>query len=372
MQWWEDYIKPDGTIGRRRESTILGYTSELTLRQAQTLAEENLHAINQGKAVPYSNLTLREFVEQFFVPLAFPILKLSTRKRYRSTLDLHLLPAFGSRRLRDISTADLQRFVLQKFEYGLGWETCCHVRSLFSKIFASAKKWGRYGGENPATGVDLPEKRPVQSKWVLTPEQIPQLLVLLREPVRTMVLVGILTGRRVGEILGLYWEDLDLERGTRVERAIYRGSLGTPKTKGSKRTLPLPGVAIAALKQQRSRTLKHGPNDLVFPSRKGTPFSDTNLLLRDLKPAGAKMGAPWLSWHTLRRTHATLLQVAGGSAKDAQAQLGHARITTTLGIYTLPLPAHQRAAVDRLSELVTNGDELRPSSGSVEREAVSL
>ena len=154
-----------------------------------------------------------------------------------------------------------------------------------------------------------------------------------------MVLVGILTGLRVGEILGLYWEDLDLERGTlRVERAIYRASLGTPKTKGSKRTLPLPGVAIAALKQQRSRTLKHGPNDLVFPSRKGTPFSDTNLLLRDLKPAGAKMGAPWLSWHTLRRTHATLLQVAGGSAKDAQAQLGHAQTQRLWGSTPCPFP----------------------------------
>jgi len=87
------------------------------------------------------------------------------------------------------------------------------------------------------------------------------------------------------------WEDLDLERGElRVERAIYRGSMTTPKTTGSKRTLPLPEAAVVALKQQRSRILKSGPNYLVFPSRKGTPFSDTNLLLRDLKPAGEKIG----------------------------------------------------------------------------------
>jgi len=82
------------------------------------------------------------------------------------------------------------------------------------------------------------------------------------------------------------------------------------------------------------------------------------LLLRVLKPAGKLIGVPWLSWHTFRRTHATLLQLAGGSAKDAQAQLGHSQITTTLGIYTIPVPAHQREAVEKLSRMVTNSDEL--------------
>jgi len=67
---------------------------------------------------------------------------------------------------------------------------------------------------------------------------------------------------------------------------------------------------------------------------------------------------PWLSWHTLRRTHATLLQASGASLRDAQAQLGHTKMSTTLEIYTLPIPAHQREAVERLSQLVTNGDEL--------------
>jgi hypothetical protein len=52
------------------------------------------------------------------------------------------------------------------------------------------------------------------------------------------------------------------------------------------------------------------------------------------------------------------LQLAGGSLKDAQAQLGHSKLSTTLEIYTIPLPAHQREAVEKLSQLVTNGDEL--------------
>jgi integrase len=97
---------------------------------------------------------------------------------------------------------------------------------------------------------------------------------------------------------------------------------------------------------------------LVFQTRNGTPFNDTNLLHRHLKPAGGKLGMPWLSWHALRRTHATLLQVAGASLRDTQAQLGHTKMSTTLEVYTLPIPAHLREAVENLSQLVTNGDEL--------------
>jgi len=96
---------------------------------------------------------------------------------------------------------------------------------------------------------------------------------------------------------------------------------------------------------------------LVFQTSNGTPYSDTNILHRELKPAGKKIGAPWLSWHAFRRTHATLLQFVGGSLKDAQAQLGHSKLSTTLDFYTFSLPAHQRAAVEKLGELLTNVDE---------------
>jgi integrase len=358
LQWWEDFIRTDGTTGRRRESAILGYSSELTVKQARKEAEKKLSPLNAGKAVPHSTLTLKEFVDQVFVPLAFPILKSSTRKRYRSTLDLHLLRAFGKQRLCDIKTVEVQRFVLQKFDGGLGWETCNHLRNLLSKVFANAKKRGHFTGTNPASGVELPERRQVREKHVLMPEQVSRFLAVLREPARTMVLLAILTGLRVGEILALRWQDADLDRGElRVMQAVYRGCMGSPKTKGSKRTIPLPETAIGTLKNLKQWT--HGliPERLVFPSRKGTVINDTNLLLRVLKPAGKLAGVPWVSWHTFRRTHATLLQLAGGSAKDAQAQLGHSQITTTLGIYTIPIPAHQREAVEKLSQMVTNGDE---------------
>lgn len=66
---------------------------------------------------------------------------------------------------------------------------------------------------------------------------------------------------------------------------------------------------------------------------------------------------PSLSWHTSRRTHATLLQASGASLRDAQTQLGHTKMSTTLEVHTIPIPAHLRAAIENLSQSVTDGDE---------------
>ena len=78
---------------------------------------------------------------------------------------------------------------------------------------------------------------------------------------------------------------------------------------------------------------------------------------RHLRSAIFTLKRSIVAW-TLRRTHATLLQTVGGSLKDAQSQMGHSKLSTTFEIYTVPLPEHQREAVENLARLVTNGDEL--------------
>jgi integrase len=362
LLWREDYIKNDGTIGRRLASKIIGPVREFTRRQAHKLADEFLRPLNQGKVTPHSTILFREFVERYFIPNAFPTLKLSTQVRYRRTLKNHLLPAFGEYRLCEIGTLEIQSVALKKMEGGLSWACADHFRNLMSRIFATAKKWGYFAGENPASGVELPENRPVREMHILSPEQVPLLLGALREPFRTMVLVAILTGLRVGEILGLRWEDVDFSSSEmRVVQRCYRGEMDIPKTKSSKRTLPLPVACLEILKQHRAKRQNLKDLGLVFQTNNGTPYNDTNILHRELKPAGKKIGAPWLSWHTFRRTHATLLQHAGGSMKDAQAQLGHSKLSTTLDFYTFSVPAHQRAAVEKLAELLTNVGELPQS-----------
>jgi len=363
LQFWADEIQPNGSLGRKRESVILGFVADMNKRQAMKIADEHLRPLNLGKLTPFATILFREFIEKHFIPNAFPTLKTSTRKRYQYTIKNHLLPAFGDLRLCDLQRVEIQAFVLRKMEKGLSWETADLLRNLLSKIFRCAKKWGFFAGDNPASEIDLPHKKPVREKCVLMPQQIPKLLAELREPYRTMALVGILTGLRVGEILGLRWSDVDFDTAQlRVSQRYYRGEMDSPKTRASQRTLPLPPECIQALRRLQAVSRPEQKDALVFRTKKGTPYSDTNILHRQLKPAGQKIGAPWLSWHTFRRTHATLLQLAGGSLKDAQAQLGHTRLSTTLEIYTIPIPAHQREAVAKLSQLVTSSDEFRENA----------
>ena len=247
-------------------------------------------------------------------------------------------------------------------ESGLSWECADHYRNLLLKLYKTAKKWGYHSGPNPAAGVELPEKTPVREKHIFELDQIPGLLTTLREPVRTIVTLGLLTGLRIGEILGLRWKDVDSGTGQiRVTQASYRGLLGTPKTKHSKRSVPLPQALQDELMRFRERS-QATPEELVFHTASGRPYNDSNLLHRELKPAGRKLGMPWLNFHTLRRTHATLFQVAGGSLRDAQAQLGHSKMSTTLEIYTLPIPENQRATVEKLSVLMADDDKLDQNS----------
>ena len=241
LQWWEDYIKEDGSIARRRQSATLGAVSEMTLREARKLAEDRLRPVNQGRMLPQSTMELWIFVERYFDPLFFPTLKRSTQRRYRQTLNSHLLPAFGKfppLRHRNRRPATV---CVAKNGKRSGVGVANHLRNLMSKIFETAKKWNYFQGNNPAIGVSLPEKNPVREKHALRENQIALLLSELKEPVRTMVLLGILTGMRIGEILGLRRKDVNFSSGQiRIEQACYRGLLGSPKTKGSRRTLPLP------------------------------------------------------------------------------------------------------------------------------------
>lgn len=353
LQWREDFIRPEGTIGRRIVCCKIALAAELTRRQAQKLADEKLRSLNHGGYAPQSTIPINDFVEGFFIPNFFPTLKVSTQERYHRTLENHLIPAFGKARLCDLGTLDIQRFVLAKMQSGLSWECANHFRNLLSKLFETAKKWGYYSGPNPAAGVELPEKKSVREKHILELEQIPRLLSVLPELVRTMVRLALLTGLRIGEILALRWMDVDFATGQiRVTRGYYRGIMGTPKTKCSRRSVPLPEALRQVLSAMREKA--RNPEELVFHTGNGTPYNDSNLLHRELKPAGRKLGMPWLNWHTLRRTHATYFQVAGGSLRDAQAQLGHSKMSTTLEIYTLPIPEQQRATVERLSVLMAN------------------
>ena len=163
-------------------------------------------------------------------------------------------------------------------------------------------------------------------------------------------MLAVTAGLWRGELLGLRWEDVDLESGTlQVRRTLSEPKGGyvfeAPKS-GEGRQVRLTRRAVAALKEHRRRQLEERMRDvefwqdhgLVFPSTVGTPLSGGNLT-RAFKAALKRAGLPaGTRFHDLRHTCATLLLRQGVNPKFVQDLLGHADISLTLNVYSHVLP----------------------------------
>ena len=160
-----------------------------------------------------------------------------------------------------------------------------------------------------------------------------------------MALLSMTTSLNVAEMLALRWKRLNLTDelavvspdllepwSLAVRENYYRGKFGSVKATARRRNLPLSRSVVNALLQIQAESKFTSPDDLVFPSRKGTPLNERNLLRRVLKPAGKRLGIPWLSWHTLCHTHATLGEQLGMALSDRQAQMGHGDVRMTFAL----------------------------------------
>ena len=352
-RWVEPVVLPNGAVGRVLRNEFIAEVRDVpTRRQAQALLDEKLRSLNQGSHKPQAVITFRQFVEEHWKQKVLPAFKPSTAESHSVLLHKHLLPCFGDKRLCDIGTADVQAFVMEKAQAGLAWNTVKNLRNLVSRILRTAVEWN-YLASNAARGVRLPSKQLPRPPRMITVEQLRALLQELPEPARTMVLLCAFTGLRAGELLAQRWHHVDLDRGAlQVRESVHRGKFGPPKTRNSVRELPLGSIVLAALQAHRMRVRQRGPDDLLFPSRRGTALCRNNLLRRVVHPACDRAHIPRVGWHSLRHLHATLLSEAGEPLKVAQAQLGHADLQTTLGVYTHVLPESQRRAVERVESLV--------------------
>src|SRR5437867_4593959 len=197
-----------------------------------------------------------------------------------------------------------------------------------------------------------------QEMQILTPPEIRRLLDAADEPVRTLLLCAVLTGMRRGELLGLRWEDIDLE-GHRifVRRALWRGKFVTPKSRRSRRTIDLAPTLRAALARLPSRF----QSGLVFCSPDGEPINPDTFAQRDWARALRRAGLRRVRFHDLRHTYASLLIAQGAHPKYIQAQLGHASTQTTLDRYGHLMPDAHAAEAQKLDELVFGSPTAPPA-----------
>jgi integrase len=172
---------------------------------------------------------------------------------------------------------------------------------------------------------------------------------------------------RPGEVQALRWQDCDLNKGKiTVQQNLVslkggKWEFGEPKTRQSRRTIPLPRSIAAELRAHRvaqasyrlETKVKYHDLDLVFASQTGAPLDGQNLAYRTLKPILKAAGLPRkFRWYDCRHTCATLLLAAGENPKVVSERLGHAAVAFTLDRYAHVLPGMQESASEHLERIL--------------------
>ena len=332
----------DPETGKSIIKNVLGKTQAEVKEKLKKAIEENV-GIDYGRAKTY---TVGSWLEVWMENYAKIKLRPSTYKTSQGFLKNHIKPQIGSIPLADLTSLDLQRFYkhlldggrvdrieAKKKPKGLAPKTVRNIHQMIGSAYNLAIEQ-KLVTRNPADGCALPK---VERKEMQT-LPVEQLTSFLREAkdsgVFALYYIDLTTGLRRGELLGLKWSDIDLEKGDlRVQRQIGRIDgkiIEMPlKTKNAYRTLPLSADAISVLMQQRRKT---GNSEWVFPSPTGGPMSPDSVL-HMLQRVLKRAGLPRIRFHDLRHTFATMALQNGVDVKTVSSMLGHYSAGFTLDTY---------------------------------------
>ena len=286
----------DPETGKAIIKNVLGKTQAEVKEKLKKAIEENV-GIDYGRAKTY---TVGSWLEVWMENYAKVKLRPSTFKTSQGFLKNHIKPQLGNTPLADLTSAIEQKLV----------------------------------SRNPTQGCALPKVEHKEMK-TLTADQLSAFFQEARDSgVYELYYLDLATGLRRGELLGLKWADVDLDRGVlKIQRAISRQNgkvVEAPlKTKNAYRTLPLSADAISVLKMQKCKV---GNSEWVFPSPTGGPMSPDSVL-HMLQRVLKRAGLPRIRFHDLRHTFATMALQNGVDVKTVSSMLGHYSAGFTLDTY---------------------------------------
>jgi integrase len=272
-------------------------------------------------------------------------------------LKRHLLPLIGSRLIREITVAHIAELLERLRDRGCAEKTVAGALGTLNNVmrFAVRNSWI---AQNPVEKLERYERpRPdPHPQRALGREEIARLLANCLPAYRTLVATALYTGMRLLELLGLTWDDVDLDRGCIHMRAqLSRAHTGAPprrvppKTRAGHRQIPLTPQLATLLREHQLGSSRTEGRDWVFSTQKGTPLSQRNIQRSALRhgadAAGLRAGGARLRFHDLRHTFASHLIIdLHLDVVQVSRILGHASPSTTLTIYAHTFDEARHAA----------------------------
>lgn len=325
------------TVGKNFDGTLIrkSFYSRISKEDAKEKANqykiEKEVANRTGAGFIDKNITFAEWAYQWLETYKKPDIDENTYLyTYKCTIYKHLIPYFGSAQLNNIKPVDIKNFYLSKNYMSKSRLSKMHI--CLNGIFETAID-NDLCYKNPAKKIKFTSLQQKKEKKVYTDNEIIFVKTFFYDKFPEVVLL-LETGLRRGELLGLKWEDIDIEHKTlSVNRSIaekYGGGITiNPPKWNSYRTIPLSDVAIQLLKN-----LKSEGKEYLFPSCNNTPQSPntwSQKLSRHMKNLPPSI--PALTAHELRHTYGTYLRRHSVDIYTIQKLLGHKNISVTSEIY---------------------------------------
>ena len=355
------------TAGRDPETGKAIYRNVLGKTQAE-VREKLKAAIGEAQGLDVAKTgkyTVGQWMDVWYENYAKIKVRPASHQTYRGYIENHIKPNLGSVPLNKLSSLELQKFYKKLLSRGrvtrleaknqpkgLSPKTVRNIHQILESAMRLAMEQ-KLIIKDPTAGCALPKVEKKEMK-TLPAEQLTSFLREAKESgVFELYYLDLATGLRRGELLGLKWTDIDLEKGElQVKRQVARTEgkiVEAPlKTKNAYRTLPLAEDALQVLKQQRK---KAGSSPWVFPSPNGGPISPDSVLHK-LHGVLKRAGLPQVRFHDLRHTFATLALQNGVDIKTVSGMLGHYSAGFTLDTYAHVTIQAQRQAADTKGQVL--------------------
>ena len=345
-----DYWVAQITLGYSPEGKqIIKQITGKTRKEVLEKLEEIKLQVKQNKYVDKNLISLTQWIHDYLHIYKKIQIRQTTFDKYENLFRNHILTYFQNYRLQDIRTMDIQKFITHKSE-SLAPATVREIHLVVNQALNQAVI-ERLIPENPAQNIVLPriEYNEIEP---LTNEEMERLINASKDHRlfhALMLLMG--TGIRRGELLGLYWQDVNFEKNTIViQRNYVKTTIGDimsePKTRSSIRAINVPPVVMKILWDYKS-TLPPNAIMVVPQLNCDKPISPRNFS-RTFSQWCDKADLKTNRVHDLRHTYATQLMALNVPIKVTQAQLRHSNIKTTMG-YTHFMDGMQTEASDKLN-----------------------
>jgi len=292
-----------------------------------------------------------------------------TLRNYRAALDQIAGHWLGARKLEELHRRDVKAWVQELMASGLAPTTVRLRVASLRACLSEAIEEGYVRPPNPAAGLIRAMRLPSKADPPLAPdvESTAAMLGALEPEARAACSVILYLGLRIGEALGLQWEDVDIEaREVTVARQVYDdGSIVGLKTRAGRRVVEIPGPLLDILRALRSAHGLASPWVLgIEPARNHAARQRWRLALKRAARATGYKGRAWV--HGLRHTHAVGRLEAGADLDALKRGMGHSSIRVTSDLYGAHAQRRDREASDRFGDSVRGG-QLKLFSGRAKK-----